>query len=130
LKSELPSPVIKGKKFEIEIELVDRNDLLIENGNKLAVDMQLLSSDAVPEPIESYSGQQILRYSLDAKLQKGRCRIGKVQINEVSSRFRNGWVQLQISLSRQNVHYTQDDIKAEDVKGMMIRHIVVKSKEL
>jgi hypothetical protein len=53
LVNEVPCPVIKGKKFELEVELVDGGQQRVVNPNRLSFDLHLYSSDPKPVLIDS-----------------------------------------------------------------------------
>jgi len=97
--------------------------------------LALYSSENPPKFIEkNTAGQKILKGYIEQSLNQGICRFEKIQIKEVSSHFRNGWIFIVIipsmtplgsasTSSETYVDYTK-------IEPLVLEKIVVKAKKL
>lgn len=73
--------------------LVDQNSFLSRLPQPLYLRISIYSSENPPSKIElNTSGNRILKGSLVTEVVNGKCEFDKLQIKEVSSHFRNGWI--------------------------------------
>ncbi len=77
----------------ISLKLTDIDGKLVKNNNKIPLSLAIYSSENPPKFIEkNTAGQKILKGYIEQSLHHGQCRFEKIQIKEVTSHFRNGWV--------------------------------------
>jgi hypothetical protein len=75
------------------LKLTDIDGKLVKNNNKIPLSLAIYSSENPPKFIEkNTAGQKILKGYIEQSLHHGQCRFEKIQIKEVTSHFRNGWV--------------------------------------
>ncbi len=73
--------------------LVDKEGKPVENLNSIPLTIGIYSSENPPKYIDTNtSGNKILKGFLEKDLKNGTVTFEKVQIKEVSSHFRNGWI--------------------------------------
>ena len=78
----------------MELELVRKNhDIQADNSNRIPLIINIYSSENPPKMIEfNTAGNCIMKGHCGKSLVAGECIIEKLQIREVSSHFRNGWI--------------------------------------
>jgi hypothetical protein len=126
LKSEIPCPIIRAKKFSIDVELIDAESKVVSNTNRLRFVLHLYTSDPVPAIIDEENS--VLRYSLESQLKEGRGTVAKIQVNEVTSRYRNGWVYMWLGVEGSSTGEA-GEVEAESVSPLVLKRLVVRSKE-
>ena len=93
LAQKLELPLFRERNFFLQIELIDLEGRVVKNANKIPLSLALYSSENPPKFIEkNTAGQKILKGYIEQSLHQGICRFEKIQIKEVTSHFRNGWV--------------------------------------
>jgi len=93
LKSELALPLYRERNFKFTVILVDKNGNPVENSNRIPLTIGIYSSENPPKYIDANtSGNKILKGFIEKDLVNGTATFEKIQIKEVTSHFRNGWV--------------------------------------
>jgi len=93
LKSELSLPLYRERNFKFSVILVDKNGNPVENSNRIPLTIGIYSSENPPKYIDANtSGNKILKGFIEKDLVNGTATFEKIQIKEVTSHFRNGWV--------------------------------------
>jgi hypothetical protein len=108
---------------------------VVKNSNKIPLSLALYSSENPPKFIEkNTAGNKILKGYIEQSLHQGICRFEKIQIREVTSHFRNGWVFIVIipcmtplgsalSSADSYIDYTK-------IEPLVLDKVVVKAKKL
>ena len=126
---EFPSPVCKGKFFSFEVILRGHR---LSKSESLGVSLCLYTAEACPRIIShSMNGQKLLKGQTTARLEYDREAEAhrasfKVQMNEVTSHFRNGWV-FMVVLPDQSKFLRSTGLT---VVPLIIEHFVSKAKEI
>lgn len=83
-----------------------------------------------------FLGQAILKGTTEQALLHGEANFDKLQIKEVTSHYRNGWVFMVIyakmpSISQNSNNVEENsDIKFYDIQPLIIEQVVVKAKKM
>lgn len=132
LSGILPNPVCKGKYFTFKVKISNNTETQFPMNLALRVMMNIYSAEIVPKLITvNMNGRNILKGSNEVDLKYDpieAAHVGsfKVQLNEVTSHFRNGWVFLV-------VQPVPSDFLLQTgfmVSPLVIEHLVSKSKEV
>lgn len=132
LKGVLQNPVCKGKYFSFEIALVSKQVPFPET-EKLNVSLYVYSAESVPRLLtRNVNGHKIARGATRAVLRFDRaqqlhCGTFKIQLNEVTSHFKNGWVFLVVIPDELNDFLRRS---GRVVGPLVIDHLVSKAKEV
>ncbi|KAM3147145.1 hypothetical protein pb186bvf_000861 [Paramecium bursaria] len=126
--NDLEMPLFKDKNFNLELQLKDNKGQMIRNPNKIELEVSLYSSDDKPvQLINNTSNQPILRQPDNhIWLHDGQVNIEKLQINEVTSHFQNGWIYLIVYPIKEENKQLQ--INPAQIKPLVIQ-LIVKSKK-
>ena len=125
----LPVPICKGKYISLAVEVTP---IILESSltGTLSVSISLYTSDYPPAQISNtVSGRSILKGNsstmvvYDSKLRKFIARF-RIQIREVSSRFRNGWIFLVLAGTKDETH------SHSVIRPLVMKRIVIKAKDL
>ena len=108
---------------------------LVKNSNKIPLSLALYTSENPPKFIErNTAGQKILKGYTEQSLYQGVCRFEKIQIKEVTSHFRNGWVFIVIIPSMTplgSMTPSQESfIDYTAIEPLVLEKVVVKAKKL
>ncbi|CAK67461.1 unnamed protein product (macronuclear) [Paramecium tetraurelia] len=130
LTNDLEQPLFKDKNFNLYIALKDMKGMNIKNHNKIELEVQLYSSDDKPVLLISNSqNQAILRQPEDnIWLEEGISNIEKLQINEVTSHYQNGWIYLVVYPIKNDNKIVQNSISPSQIKPLIYK-VSVKSKK-
>ncbi|CAD8052401.1 unnamed protein product [Paramecium primaurelia] len=130
LTNDLEQPLFKDKNFNLDIALKDMKGINIKNHNKIELEVQLYSSDDKPVLLISNSqNQAILRQPEDnIWLEEGISNIEKLQINEVTSHYQNGWIYLVVYPIKNDNKNVQNEINSAQIKPLIYK-VSVKSKK-
>jgi hypothetical protein len=136
LKSELSLPLYRERNFKFTVVLVDKNGNPVENSNRIPLTIGIYSSENPPKYIDANtSGNKILKGFIEKDMVNGTATFEKIQIKEVTSHFRNGWVFFvvypkvvavgsnTILLNGHNI------VNAAKVKPLILEKVVVKAKK-
>lgn len=92
-KSELPLPLYRERNFKFTVLLTDKDGNLVKNCNRIPLSLAIYTSENPPKFVDvNTSGNKILKGIIDKDLVDGAVTFDKIQIKEVTSHFRNGWV--------------------------------------
>jgi hypothetical protein len=114
------------------MELVDMNDERVHNTNKIPMSLTLYTCENPPKLIEkNTAGQKMLKGFVDQSLLEGICNFEKVQIKEVTSHYRGGWIFLVAMpcMTPLGTNKTDNFIDFTKVKPLVIDEVVVKAKK-
>lgn len=130
--------------------LVDTQGNVVENSNKIPLTIGIYSSENPPKYIDantagngiplgalsylSLIGNKILKGFIEKDLVNGSATFDKIQIKEVTSHFRNGWIffvvypkvnkNSNVLLSGNNVV-----VNSQQIKPLIIEKVIVKAKK-
>jgi hypothetical protein len=126
LVSDLNKCICKSKYFCFIVELVPLNLLKIGSNQQIPLEVKLYTSEQLPRQITTtMQGKHVTRgkgveyMSFNANEERFLARI-KMQINEVSSHFVNGTINLVVAKTN-NCHI--------NIKSLVIKDVIVKAKE-
>ena len=127
----VPNPVCKGKYFSFEVSLHSSGQPL-PSSEQFKAGLAIYSAESVPQRLMvNMLGQPLLkglvqpRLVFDEALQRHKARF-KVQISEVTSHFRNGWVFLVVTADEDHEFLAQTGYR---VRPLIVEHLVSKAKE-
>jgi len=93
LKSDLSLPLYRERNFKFTVILTDKKGNPVENANRIPLTIGIYSSENPPKYIDSNTaGNKILKGFIEKDLVNGTATFEKIQIKEVTSHFRNGWI--------------------------------------
>jgi len=136
LKNELPAPLYRERNFKFTVFLTDQEGNLVKNTNRIPLTIAIYTSENPPKYVDvNTSGNKILKGMIDKDLVDGAVTFDKIQVKEVTSHFRNGWVFFVVQpKSSGNVLNNLIDmtngvmINPQNVKPLIIEKMVVKAK--
>jgi len=136
LKNELPAPLYRERNFKFTVFLTDQDGNLVKNTNRIPLTIAIYTSENPPKYVDvNTSGNKILKGMIDKDLVDGAVTFDKIQVKEVTSHFRNGWVFFVVQpKSSGNVLNNLIDmtngvmINPQIVKPLIIEKMVVKAK--
>ena len=116
--------------------LVDSNGNLVENTNRIPLSIGIYTSENPPKYLESNtSGNKILKGFIEKDLLHGKATFEKIQIKEVTSHFRNGWVFFVVypktgaNPNMVTVDGNVNFIQSQKIKPLVLEKVVVKAKK-
>lgn len=136
LKSEMELPLYRERNFKFTVLLTDNKGNVVENVNRIPLTIGIYSSENPPKFIDTNTaGNKILKGFIDKDLINGQASFEKIQIKEVTSHFRNGWVFFVVypkvpngpsnTLLSANEHM----ISHQKIKPLILEKIIVKAKK-
>jgi len=134
LKSDLPLPLYRERNFKFTVILTDKKGNPIENSNRIPLTIGIYSSENPPKFIDSNTaGNKILKGFIEKDLVNGSATFEKIQIKEVTSHFRNGWVFFVVypKLNSTNNGNTSNgqQVNPQKIKPLILEKVVVKAKK-
>lgn len=136
LKHDLPLPLYRERNFRFTVVLTDKKGNLVENANRIPLTIGIYTSESPPKFIDSNTaGNKILKGFIDKDLVNGSVTFDKVQIKEVTSHFRNGWVFLVVypkvagNTANQILSNNGTQINTQKIKPLVLEKVVVKAKK-
>jgi hypothetical protein len=139
LQNELSLPLYRERNFKFTACLIDMNGNVVENFNRVPLSISLYSSENPPKYIDSNTaGNKILKGFTEKDLINGQAQFDKIQIKEVTSHFRNGWVFIMVhpKISAMNnscrnviLNGSGTTINPQDIKPLILEKIIVKAKK-
>lgn len=132
LVEEILSPVCKGKYFTFQVKINNEKNLLIPIEERIQVRLSIYSAENPPKPIsKNMNGKSfikghttsIMTYDDKVKTHTGSF---KIQLNEVSSHFMNGWVFLVVDAQKPSDFL---ETIGFNIKPLVIKELVIKAKE-
>jgi len=136
LKSDLPLPLYRERNFKFTVVLTDKNGNTVENSNRIPLTIGLYSSENPPKYIDANTaGNKILKGFIEKDLMNGTATFEKIQIKEVTSHFRNGWIffvvypKITNTSSSGNLLLGSNSINSQKIKPLILEKVVVKAKK-
>jgi len=136
LKNDLPLPLYRERNFKFTVILTDKNGNPVENTNRIPLTIGIYSSENPPKFIDSNTaGNKILKGFIDKDLVNGSVTFDKVQIKEVTSHFRNGWVFFVVypKIAGQSGASVLGSngmvINGQKIKPLILEKVIVKAKK-
>jgi len=136
LKSDLQLPLYRERNFKFTVLLTDKNGNPVENTNRIPLTIGIYSSENPPKFIDSNTaGNKILKGFIDKDMVNGTVTFDKVQIKEVTSHFRNGWVFFVVypKVSGQSGASSLASngltVNAQKIKPLILEKVIVKAKK-
>jgi len=118
--------------------LTDLEGNIIENFNRIPINIGIYSSENPPKYIDSNTaGNKILKGFTEKDLVNGSATFDKIQIKEVTSHFRNGWIffvvypKINGASAGSNVIINGNGtvVNASEVKPLILEKVIVKAKK-
>ncbi|CAG9316776.1 unnamed protein product [Blepharisma stoltei] len=132
LSGSVPNPVCKGKYFSIKVLLEPFGESKIPLEERIQLGVALYTAENPPKLINhNMSGGGMIKghstswLTYDESERKHTASF-KIQLNEVTSHFRNGWVFLVIQPQTPCEFLEQTGLK---LKPLIVKHLVIKAKE-
>lgn len=138
LRQDLQLPLTRERNFKLDLLLTDNEGNQIKNSNRIPVKIAIYTSESQPQLTEfNTQGNKLLKGVVSTEIVDGRAVFDKVQIREVTSRFRNGWVYLVVypvvKESNLNGLFPSSDniyVESKQIKPLVIEKLVVKAKRV
>jgi len=138
LKADLSLPLYRGRNFGMEVLLTDRNGIPVKNPMRIPLVVSIYTSENPPQHIEiNNSGNKVLKGTVEKYLVNGIAYFEKVQIIEVTSHLRNGWIFLMIQpknahniLGSNNSEALAGNIDIRKIRPLIVDKVIVKAKRL
>lgn len=106
----------------------------MKNSNKIPLSIALYTSENPPKYIEkNTAGHSILKGYIEQSLVNGFCKFDRIQIREVSSHFRNGWIFIVVIPSMTplgSYNPNENFIDYCQIEPLVVSKIVVKAKKI
>jgi len=139
LENEVPNPIFRERNIKLKVGLVNAIDKKPALDHSKVVLQITLHTWQIPSNIITRNkiGNRVIQGEVECELRNGEAVFDKLQINEVTSKFINGYVAILISPKRPNNYGTSLDVlekekesmTCDDIKPLMIEKVVVKSKK-
>jgi len=122
----------------MEVLLTDRNGNAVKNPTRIPLVVSIYTSENPPQHIEiNNSGNKVLKGTVEKYLVNGIAYFEKVQIIEVTSHLRNGWIFLMIQpknahtiTGANNSDAMAGNIDMRKVRPLIIDKVIVKAKRI
>jgi len=120
------------------VVLTDKNGNTVENSNRIPLTIGLYSSENPPKYIDANTaGNKILKGFIEKDLISGTATFEKIQIKEVTSHFRNGWIFFVVYPKITNtggsgnllMGGSSNAINSQKIKPLILEKVVVKAKK-
>jgi len=140
LDGDLPAPIFRERNIKFRVKLVRSADKMpVADHGKIFVQITLHTWE-VPSNLITRNkiGNKVVHGETERELKNGEVIFDKIQINEVTSKFINGYVAVIISPKRPNNYgtaltsspdYDQEMVSYDDIKPLMLEKVIVKSKK-
>jgi len=132
LSGSVPNPICKGKYFTIKVLLEPQGEKQIPMEERIQLNVALYTAENPPKLINHnmagggmIKGHNTSWLTFDEAEQKHAASF-KIQLNEVTSHFRNGWVFLVVQPHSPSEYLDQTGYK---IKPLIVKHLVIKAKE-
>ena len=134
LSTPLESTFVKERNFKADFKLVNKeNGRLADFKLPLFLEMKLYSAENPPKSIELNTcgtkhfkpGNSIFKGNTIKEVKSGYCSFEKMQIKEVSSHFRNGWVF--IVVQPKPMSQTPGSL-IEQIEPFILDNVIIKAK--
>ena len=133
LTKSLPTPVCKGKYFQFKVKLSPISGVVFPPEERVQLTVAVYSAETPPKPIlHNMTGGAMMKGYPESMLsfdQKEGCHVAhfKIQLNEVTSHFRNGWVFLAIQ-AKYSLSDSFDTVSSK-IKPLVLDNLIIKAKE-
>jgi hypothetical protein len=141
LEGDLPNPIFRERNIKFKVKLVRAIDKspVLDHG-KIFVQITLHTWELPSNMItRNKIGNKVIHGETEREVKNGEVIFDKIQINEVTSKFINGYVAVVISPKRPNNYgmamnkNTEEDLYEtvgyDDIKPLMLEKVIVKSKK-
>jgi hypothetical protein len=137
LDGDFSLPLYRERNFEFSVKLVDKAGKPVENSNKIPLTLSVYTCENPPKYVDSNTaGNKIFKGFTEKDLVKGGAGFEKIQIKEVTSHFRNGWIFLVVhpklnTNANSNVFQSKDGllIDSQKIKPLILDKVIVKAKK-
>jgi len=136
IKSNLSLPLYRERNFKFTLLLTDQDGNQINNTNRIPLTIAIYSSESMPKFIDANtSGNKILKGFIEKDLINGSVTFEKIQIKEVTSHFRNGWIFFVVypkfaSNNSSVMNSAKGNfINSQQIKPFVLEKVVVKAKK-
>jgi len=137
-KSELPLPLYRERNFKFTVLLTDKDGNLVKNCNRIPLSLAIYTSENPPKFVDvNTSGNKILKGIIDKDMVDGAVTFDKIQIKEVTSHFRNGWVFFVVYPKTAGTVFNRATpvgnavlVDHNQVRPLVLERVVVKAKKL
>lgn len=137
LNSHLEFPLYRERNFSFSVSLVDMEDKPIANSNRIPLSIAIYTSENPPKYVDANtSGNKIMKGFVEKDLNSGMAVFEKIQIKEVTSHFRNGWVFLVVYPKMPSFATNiqpipgQNIVDYNQIKPLVIDRVIVKAKKI
>jgi len=134
-KNELPLPLYRERNFKFSVLLTDMDGNQVKNTNRIPLTVAIYTSENPPKFVDvNTAGNKILKGMIDKDLVDGVVTFDKIQIKEVTSHFRNGWVffavypKTTMTLNPLMAGASSLIVSSNQVKPLVLERVVVKAK--
>jgi len=134
-KNELPLPLYRERNFKFSVMLTDREGNPVKNSNRIPLTLAIYTSENPPKFVDvNTAGNKILKGMIDKDLVDGVVTFDKIQIKEVTSHFRNGWVffvvypKTSMTLNPLIGGANSLIVNSNQIKPIVVERVVVKAK--
>jgi len=134
-KNELSLPLYRERNFKFTVLLTDKDGNPVKNSNRIPLTLAIYTSENPPKFVDvNTSGNKILKGMIDKDLVDGSVTFDKIQIKEVTSHFRNGWVffvvypKATMTLNPLMAGANTLIINSNQIKPLVLEKVVVKAK--
>lgn len=133
LAKGLPNPVCKGKYFHFKVKLATIGEQVFPPEERVQLMVAVYSAETPPKPIlHNMTGGAMLKGYPESMLShdpKEGCHVAffKIQLNEVTSHFRNGWIFLVVQ-PKYSVADSFDSL-SEHIQPLVVENLIIKAKE-
>lgn len=133
LAEKLPASLCKSKYFQLKVKLVPLQETNFPVEERIQLSLSIYSADKTPKPLQlTMTGDQLVKGYPESTLSYSpgdKCHIAyfKIQIREVSSHFRNGWVFLIVQAKYSTM--TGDSLVTQ-IKPLVLENVVIRAKEV
>ena len=130
----LPEPLCKGKYFQFKVKLVPLHETPFPLEERVQLTVAIYSAEKTPKPIQStMTGHPLLKGYPESMLSYNpadKCHVAyfKIQICEVSSHFRNGWVFLVVQPKYTGASSSESMITM--IRPLAQDNVIVRAKEI
>jgi len=137
-KSELPLPLYRERNFKFTVLLTDKDGNLVKNCNRIPLSLAIYTSENPPKFVDvNTSGNKILKGIIDKDMVDGAVTFDKIQIKEVTSHFRNGWVFFVVYPKTAGTVFNRAMpagnavlVDHNQIRPLVLERVVVKAKKL
>lgn len=134
-KNEFPLPLYRERNFKFSVLLTDKEGNPVKHSNRIPLTLAIYTSENPPKFVDvNTAGNKILKGMIDKDLVDGAVTFDKIQIKEVTSHFRNGWVffvvypKTTMTLNPLMGGASSLIVNSSQIKPIVLERVVVKAK--